>query len=91
MIHLKQKLRLNSGKPLEQAIKRLLAETSCSSARPVVRHLKSVLTRSVIRQYCTAKMADKKRKHETLTLTKKMEILRKLDNGENQVKLVNMV
>ncbi|KAK9744768.1 CENP-B N-terminal DNA-binding domain [Popillia japonica] len=32
-------------------------------------------------------MADKKRKHETLSLVKKMEILRKLDSGENQMKL----
>ncbi|XP_045505912.1 tigger transposable element-derived protein 2-like [Colias croceus] len=32
-------------------------------------------------------MADKKRKHETLSLVKKMEILRKLNSGENQMKL----
>ncbi|KAK9737473.1 CENP-B N-terminal DNA-binding domain [Popillia japonica] len=32
-------------------------------------------------------MADKKRKHETLSLVKKMEILRKLDSGANQMKL----
>lgn len=32
-------------------------------------------------------MADKKRKHETLSLIKKIEILRQLDSGENQMKL----